>query len=53
MGIEIKKNPPIETAFTIYVNGIKQENVLKFAPQECEIIIKAKKGFAYANPFIL
>ena len=53
VGIEINKNPPIENTFTLYVNGIRQENVLKFAPQDCEILIRAKKGFVYANPFVL
>ena len=53
MGIEINKIDISEMTVKIFVNGVPGKEKKKFPIDRAEVIIKAKKGYMYANPFIL
>ena len=53
VGIEINKIDASEMAIKVFVNGVPGKDKKKFPVDHGDIVIKAKRGYVYANPFII
>ena len=53
VGIEINKIDASEMTIKVLVNGVPGKEKKKFPIDPSDIVIKAKKGYMYANPFII